>query len=100
MHSYSSADGLMWTEHTKIDWGERIINRSFVSSVRVDAGGLDYRARTFLSDMRSSLNGIPRSKIGNAELVSTRQPTVVVYVIICGCSERRSHRHDRARLLA
>jgi hypothetical protein len=39
MHSYSSADGLMWTEHTKIDWGERIINRSFISRARVDAGG-------------------------------------------------------------
>jgi len=57
--TYSSPDGLSWTQHDKTDWGERIYQSiTYFKGKLWLFGGLDYEARTFLNDVWSSSDGI------------------------------------------
>src|SRR4029453_7237439 len=65
--AYSSPDGMIWTEHIKTDWGERIYESITYFKGRLWMyGGLDYAARTFLNDIWSSSDGVTWSKMGAA----------------------------------
>ena len=78
--TYSSPDGLTWTEHPKTDWGERIYESIVYFKGRLWMyGGLDYQARTFLNDIWSSSDGVTWSKIGAAGWSPRGSQTVVVY---------------------
>ena len=58
--TYSSPDGLPWTQHDKTDWGERIYHAiAYFKGKLWLFGGLDYQARTFLNDIWSSSDGSP-----------------------------------------
>jgi hypothetical protein len=79
-HSYSSPDGLTWTEHTKADWGERIYESIVYFNGRLWMfGGLDYQARTFKNDIWSSSDGVTWLNLGNAAWPVRGSHTVVVY---------------------
>jgi hypothetical protein len=71
---------MIWTEHIKTDWGERIYESITYFKGRLWMyGGLDYAARTFLNDIWSSSDGVTWSKIGAADWSPRGSHTVVVY---------------------
>jgi hypothetical protein len=78
--SYSSPDGLTWTERPKTDWGERIYESLVYFKGRLwMSGGLDYQASTFLNDIWSSPDGITWTRHGTAAWPERGSHSVVVY---------------------
>ena len=78
--SYSSPDGLIWTEHRKTDWGERIYESLVYFKGRLwMSGGLDYQAGTFLNDIWSSPDGVTWTRHGTAAWPERGSHSVVVY---------------------
>jgi N-acetylneuraminic acid mutarotase len=78
--SYSSPDGLTWTQHDKTDWGERIYHTIvYFKGTLWMTGGMDYEARTFLNDIWSSADGITWNKVGTAAWSGRGSHTMVVY---------------------
>jgi hypothetical protein len=78
--TYSSPDGLTWTQHDKTDWGERIYQAiTYFKGKLWLFGGLDYQARTFLNDVWSSSDGITWTKEGTAAWTPRGAQTVVVH---------------------
>jgi hypothetical protein len=78
--TYSSPDGLTWTQHDKTDWGERIYQSvTYFKGKLWLFGGLDYQARSFLNDVWSSSDGTTWTKEGNAAWTPRGAQTVVVY---------------------
>jgi hypothetical protein len=80
VHSYSSPDGLVWTQHDKTDWGERI----YQSIVYFDDqlwmyGGMDYEARTFSNEIWSSTDGATWTPVGTAAWPGRGGHTMVVF---------------------
>ena len=78
--TYSSPDGLTWTQHDKTDWGERIYQSiTYFKGKLWLLGGLDYQARTFLNDIWSSSDGMTWTKEGTAAWAPRGAQTVLVY---------------------
>jgi hypothetical protein len=78
--SYSSPDGLTWTEHRKTDWGERIYESLVYFKGQLwMLGGLDYQASTFRNDIWSSPDGVTWTRHGTAAWPERGSHTVVVY---------------------
>jgi hypothetical protein len=78
--TYSSPDGLTWTQHSKTDWGERIYQSIVYFHGKLWLfGGLDYQNRTFLNDIWSSSDGTTWTKLGTAAWTPRGAQTVVVY---------------------
>jgi N-acetylneuraminic acid mutarotase len=65
--SYSSPDGLEWTEHEKTDWGERIYHSVVYFHGKLWMyGGMDYKSGEFLHDVWTSSDGTSWSVVGTA----------------------------------
>lgn len=78
--TYSSPDGLTWTQHDKTDWGERIYQSIVYFHGKLWLfGGLDYQKRTFLNDVWSSSDGISWTQLGTAAWTPRGAHAVVVY---------------------
>ncbi len=78
--SYSSPDGLTWTEHSKTDWGERIYHVVvFFQNKLWMYGGLDYATGIFLNDIWSSSDGVTWDKVGAAAWPARGAQAMVVY---------------------
>jgi hypothetical protein len=78
--SYSSPDGLTWSQHRKTDWGERIYHAIVYFKGKLWMyGGMDYEARTFLNDIWSSSDGITWSQAGAAAWPARGEQTMLVY---------------------
>ncbi len=78
--SYSSPDGLPWTQHDKTDWGSRIYDSVVYFKGKLWMyGGMDYQARTFLNDIWSSADGRAWEKAGTAAWPARAAQTMVVY---------------------
>ncbi len=78
--TYSSPDGVTWTQHDKTDWGERIYHAIVYFKNKLWMyGGLDYQARTFLHDIWSSSDGLTWARVGTAAWPTRGAQTMVVY---------------------
>ncbi len=78
--SYSSPDGLTWTEHAKTDWGERIYHAVVFFQGRLWMfGGLDYDTSIFSNDIWSSSDGVTWQKEGTAAWSPRGAQTMVVF---------------------
>jgi Kelch motif len=78
--SYSSSDGLTWSQQRKTDWGERIAHATIYFKGKLWMyGGMDYEARTFLNDIWSSSDGITWAKTGLAAWSARGAQTMLVY---------------------
>jgi Kelch motif len=78
--SYSSPDGLTWTQHRKTDWGERIYHSTVYFKGKLWMyGGMDYEARAFLNDIWSSADGLTWSRTGSAAWSARGAQTMLVY---------------------
>jgi hypothetical protein len=80
LHAYSSPDGLVWTQHDKTDWGDRI----YQSVVYFDDrfwmyGGMDYESGTFLNDIWSSADGATWTRVGTAAWPARGSQTMLVF---------------------
>jgi len=102
-HSYSSADGLVWSQHDKEDWGERI-GQSFVffRDRLWMLGGLDYRTRRALGDVWSSADGVHWRPAGVAAWPERTGAAVVVFkgrLWVIGGTSEVSSRFDAVQML-
>ena len=78
--SFSSADGMTWTEHRKADWGERIGHAVvFFRGQLWMFGGLAYQERTFLHDIWRSPDGERWEKAGEAAWPGREDQTMVAF---------------------
>ena len=78
--SYSSPDGLTWTEHQKTDWGERIYEAVvFFQGKLWMYGGLDYDTSVFSNDIWASSDGVVWEKVGTAAWSPRGAQTMVVF---------------------
>lgn len=102
-HSYSSADGLVWSQHDKVDWGQRI-GQSFVffRDRLWMLGGLDYRTKRPLNDVWSSADGVHWQSAGVTAWPERKGAAVVAFKgrlwLLGGTSEVNS-RFDAVRTL-
>ena len=78
--TYSSPDGLAWTQHHKTDWGERIYHSIVYFKGKLWMyGGMDYQSHGFLNDVWSSSDGTAWAKAGTADWPRRGGQTMVVY---------------------
>ena len=78
--SYSSPDGLSWTEHQKTDWGERIYDAVvFFQGKLWMYGGLDYDTSVFSNDIWASSDGVTWEKVGTAAWSPRGAQTMLVF---------------------
>ena len=78
--TYSSTDGLAWTEHAKTDWGERIYHAVvFFHGKLWMFGGLDYATNTFLNDIWASTDGTAWQQVATAAWPARGAQTMLVY---------------------
>ena len=79
-HSYSSPDGLAWTQHDKTDWGDRIYQSVVYFKDRLWMyGGMDYQSRTFLHDIWSTADGMNWTQAGTAAWPARGSQTMLVF---------------------
>jgi hypothetical protein len=80
LHAYSSPDGLVWTQHDKTDWGERIYQSIVYFRDRLWMyGGMDYESGTFLHDVWSSTDGSTWAQVGTAAWPARGSQTMLVF---------------------
>jgi N-acetylneuraminic acid mutarotase len=78
--TYSSPDGLTWTQRDKTDWGERIYHSIVYFKGKLWMyGGMDYQARSFLNDAWSSSDGTTWTNVGTVAWPKRSGQTMIVY---------------------
>ena len=86
-HAYSSPDGLDWTQHDKVDWGERISQAyAFFNGRLWMFGGLDYKTRKPRNDVWSSSDGVEWRSEGAAPWPARKGAAVAVFQPFHGSS--------------